>query len=55
MKKGQRPQFGLRIKQEVHDWLLAKSVREDRSMNWIVSKVLEDAMLKEQQEKSYEK
>ncbi|MDY0207473.1 MAG: hypothetical protein RBR82_12750 [Pseudomonas sp.] len=54
-KKIQRKMFGLRMLPEVHDWLLERSEREERSMNWIVSKILEDAMAEAMQEKDHAK
>lgn len=54
-KKVRRKQLGLRMLPEVHDWLLERSEREERSMNWIVSKILEDAMAEAMQEKDHAK
>lgn len=38
------PPFGLRMPNEVKRWVEGEAVRSDRSMNYTIVKILEDAM-----------
>jgi len=39
---GSRP-VQVRLKPELHAWIHARAAEEERSANWIINKVLEDA------------
>jgi len=45
MKTRDMPQVNIRIKPELKKWLAGEAERRDRSQNWLISKLLEDAML----------
>lgn len=36
--------FGLRMDEELQDWIRRKAKREDRSMNYIINRILTEAM-----------
>ncbi len=36
--------FGLRMPASVRDWVNERAVEQERSINWIIVKILEDAM-----------
>lgn len=36
--------FGLRMDEELQDWIRRKAKREDRSMNYIINRILKEAM-----------
>lgn len=40
----QRVPFGLRMQEEVQEWIKAKAKEEDRSQNYMINKVLQEAM-----------
>lgn len=44
MKKEQTPPFGLRLPPELKMWVKMKAKREDRSMNYIINRILTEAM-----------
>lgn len=39
----------LRIPSELHDWLRAKAVEDERSANFVISKLLEQARERDEQ------
>ncbi len=51
MKKINVAQLCLRVNPSVRDWLFVKAEAAERSMNWVVSKILEQEMLKDIEEK----
>ena len=40
----QRTPFGLRMPEEVQDWVKKKAKREDRSQNYVINRILVRAM-----------
>ena len=42
--KLQRAPFGLRMPEEVQNWIKAKAREADRSQNYMINKILHDAM-----------
>lgn len=40
----QRTPFGLRMPEEVQDWIKRKAKREDRSQNYVINQILAKAM-----------
>lgn len=44
MKVREMPQMVMRVKPEVKEWLEKKAKNEERSQNWLVGKILEEAM-----------
>jgi len=46
MKVRNMPQINLRIKPEVKEWIIKESEKRERSQNWLISKLLEDEMLR---------
>lgn len=46
--KLQRTPFGLRTPKEVQDWVKAKAAESDRSQNYVINKILRNAMESEQ-------
>lgn len=51
MKVREMPQLILRVKPEVKGWLEKKAKNEERSQNWLIGKILEEAMLNDGQAK----
>ncbi|MBH8578806.1 hypothetical protein [Bisbaumannia pacifica] len=46
----QQTPFPLRIKDpEVRSWVKSVAVREDRSQNWLINNLIEEAMRRDQQ------
>lgn len=41
------PPFGLRMPPSVRDWVEGKAMELDRSKNWVILKVIEEAMKNE--------
>lgn len=48
MKVRERAQLVIRTKPEVKAWVERKSQQEERSQNWLIGKILEEAMLKDE-------
>ena len=42
--KLQRTPFGLRMPEELQDWIKMKAKREDRSQNYVINQILAKAM-----------
>ena len=41
--------FGLRMQPRLRSWVDNKAKQEDRSLNWLICKVLEEAMRQDEQ------
>lgn len=41
--------FGLRMQPDIRGWLDGKARQEDRSLNWLICKILEEAMKQDEQ------
>lgn len=55
MRQNQTAQLCLRVKPEIRDWLMSAADKEERSMNWVVNKILEQEMLKDIEGKAHAK
>lgn len=55
MRQNQTAQLCLRVKPEIRDWLMSVADKEERSMNWVVNKILEKEMLNEPEDKDHAK
>ncbi|MDH1192535.1 hypothetical protein [Stenotrophomonas sp. GD03958] len=51
-KSDEQVVVGYRIPRSVADWLREKAKREDRSQNWVLNRMLRQAMEAEVQEKA---
>lgn len=49
MKVREMPQMVIRTKPRVKEWIERKSAKEERSQNWLIGKILEKAMLEDEQ------
>lgn len=49
MKVREMPQFVIRIRPELKAWLERKAADEERSQNWLIGKVLEEAKQRDEQ------
>lgn len=49
MNVREMPQMAIRLKPEIKAWLEKRAKNEERSQNWLIGKVLEEAMQREQQ------
>lgn len=47
-KRGESTQFPLRIPTEVKEWVKRRAERADRSQNWVIVKILEEAKREEE-------
>lgn len=43
-KIGILPPFGLRMPSSIRKWVESKAAEQDRSMNYVITRILEDAM-----------
>lgn len=41
-----------RVTKEIKDWLFQKAKKEERTMSWLITKVIEREMLKDKQKKA---
>ena len=48
-ERRQRAPFPLRVKEPTKEWVKRKAAQEDRSLNWIINNLIEEAMHREQQ------
>ncbi|MNG03634.1 hypothetical protein D3C84_867230 [compost metagenome] len=51
MKVREMPQLVIRVKPAVKAWIERKAEQEERSQNWLIGKILEEAMQNDEQSK----
>lgn len=51
MKVREMPQLVIRVKPDIKSWVERKAAQEERSQNWLIGKILEEAMQKDEQSK----
>jgi hypothetical protein len=49
MKVREMPQLVIRTKPSVKEWVERKAEKEERSQNWLIGKILEEAMQRDEQ------
>lgn len=48
MKVREMPQLVIRVKPEIKAWIERKAAQGERSQNWLIGKILEEAMLSDE-------
>ncbi len=49
MKVREMPQMVIRVRPDVKAWIERKAAQDERSQNWLIGKILEEAMQKDEQ------
>ncbi len=51
MKVREMPQLVIRVRPDVKAWVERKAAQEERSQNWLIGKILEEAMQEDDKDK----